>query len=70
MSYIKSRLESWRILFLIEGCSTVFLGILGVIFLPDDIPKARFLSSDEKEFCTSIFQLIEPADVSVVSEAF
>lgn len=45
-----SRLESWRILFLIEGGFTLLLAIIALIILPEHIDSARFLTKEEKEF--------------------
>ncbi len=44
-------LESWRVLFLIEGGFTVVLAIIAIIVLPDDIPSCRWLSAEEKDYC-------------------
>ena len=50
VSFIHGHLESWRILFLIEGGATVFLAIVAILVLPDDIPSCRWLSAEEKDF--------------------
>lgn len=41
-------LEAWRILFIITGVITIFLGFLIALWIPDDPSKARFLSKREK----------------------
>lgn len=50
VSFITASLESWRILFLIEGGATVLIAIVAVIVLPDDIPSCRWLTAEEKDF--------------------
>lgn len=50
VSFIHASLESWRILFLIEGGATVALAIIAVIILPDDIPTCKWLTAEEKDY--------------------
>ncbi|KZF20976.1 MFS general substrate transporter [Xylona heveae TC161] len=42
------RMESWQIIFLFVGLLTIISAPIVYIFLPNDIPSARFLSDDEK----------------------
>ena len=51
VSFIHSHLESWRVLFLIEGSATVLIAVIAMIVLPDDIPTCRWLSAEEKDYC-------------------
>ncbi|QLQ79903.1 hypothetical protein HG537_0C05510 [Torulaspora globosa] len=41
-------IEAWRLLFVITGVITIFLGFLIALWIPDDPSKARFLSKREK----------------------
>ena len=43
-------LESWRILFLIEGLLTVMIAVVGLLLLPENIDTCRFLSAEEKDY--------------------
>ena len=43
-------LESWRILFLIEGLLTVLIAVVGLFLLPENIDTCRFLSAEEKDY--------------------
>lgn len=51
VSFIHAHLESWRILFLLEGGLTLLVGIVAVLVLPEDIPTCRWLKEDEKDYC-------------------
>ncbi|CAB4255199.1 similar to Saccharomyces cerevisiae YJR152W DAL5 Allantoate permease [Maudiozyma barnettii] len=42
------QIKAWRLLFVITGVITIFLGILIYLWIPDDPSKARFLSREEK----------------------
>lgn len=46
---IRSRVPSWRILFLVEGLPTLLMTAVAFFMLPDSIRDARFLSPREKE---------------------
>ncbi|KAI7326629.1 MFS general substrate transporter [Hortaea werneckii] len=50
VSFIHVKLESWRILFLIEGGATVALAIIAILVLPDSISSCRWLSAEEKDY--------------------
>ena len=51
VSFIHAHLESWRILFLIEGGATVVVAIIAIIVLPDDIPSCKWFTAEEKDYC-------------------
>jgi sugar phosphate permease len=51
VSFIHVKLESWRILFMIEGGATVLIAIIAIIVLPDDIQSCRWFTAEEKDFC-------------------
>lgn len=51
VSFIHGSLESWRILFLIEGGGTVLLSIIAIIVLPDDIASCKWFTAEEKDYC-------------------
>ncbi|WVR09349.1 hypothetical protein IAU60_006415 [Kwoniella sp. DSM 27419] len=44
------KLESWRILFLIEGGATLVCGAFALYWLPEHIDTWKWLSAEEKEF--------------------
>jgi hypothetical protein len=46
---IKSKIASWRILFLIEGLPTIIMVVVAWFFVPDDISRAKFLNEREKQ---------------------
>lgn len=50
VSFIHGALESWRILFLIEGGATVVVSIVALIVLPDNIETCRWFTAEEKDF--------------------
>jgi ACS family allantoate permease-like MFS transporter len=41
-------MKAWRCLFLFFGCTTIFLGIVFAIVVPDTPAKAWFLTAEEK----------------------
>ncbi|KAI5294414.1 hypothetical protein KEM55_006624 [Ascosphaera atra] len=43
-----SKLESWRLLFLVEGCITIVVAPLAFFFLPDSAATAKFLTEEER----------------------
>jgi MFS family permease len=57
VSFIHSHLESWRILFLIEGLMTILIAVIALIVLPEKVETARWLNEEEKEYCQSCFDL-------------
>lgn len=59
---IKSRVPSWRILFLIEGLPTMLMTIVAFFLLPDSIREAKFLTQREKDvaaYCVSEGQVAD-----------
>jgi MFS family permease len=60
---IKSHLEPWRILFLIEGLPTFILAVVAWFCFPDDIESARFLSRREKQVAKHMVSREQTADV-------
>ncbi|KAI1322881.1 retrograde regulation protein 2 [Xylariaceae sp. FL0255] len=49
ITHIKSsRIEPWRILFLVEGLPTFIMAIVAFFCFPDDIDSARFLTDRQK----------------------
>lgn len=50
VSFIHGHLESWRILFMIEGGATVAIAIIAIVVLPDDIPSCRWFTAEEKDY--------------------
>ena len=45
-----SGMAGWRWIFILEGIVTFLLGCLAAVFLPADIPSAKFLNEEEVEF--------------------
>lgn len=54
VSFIHVKLESWRILFMIEGGATVAIAIIAIIVLPDDIPSCKWFTAEEKDYRKNI----------------
>ena len=50
VAFIQGGLASWRVLFLIEGSSTILIAIVALILLPEDIAGCFWLKDDEKDF--------------------
>ena len=48
VSFVHSHLESWRILFLIEGLLTVTIAVVAFIVLPENIETARWFTDEER----------------------
>ncbi|KAI1319395.1 major facilitator superfamily domain-containing protein [Xylariaceae sp. FL0255] len=48
VSFIQSSIETWRILFLIEGLPSILLGICVVLFLPGRPETSKFLNEEER----------------------
>ena len=49
VSHITSGIETWRILFLIEGCPSVVLGLCVMLFLPSRPSHSKYLNEQESE---------------------
>lgn len=50
-SIVSPRIESWKILFLIEGCPSVLLAICTFLFMPGRPETSRLLNEDERTLC-------------------
>ena len=50
VSFIRGSLESWRVLFLLEGGLTLLVAIVALIVLPEDVPTFKFLTAEEKDY--------------------
>ena len=46
--YISKTFTSWQIMFLLFGLITIVVGVLVMIFLPDNPMTARFFTAEEK----------------------
>ena len=62
ITLIKSHMEPWRILFLIEGLPTYIMVVVAYFFLPDDIRSANFLTDREKEIAIHFVKRGQVAD--------
>ncbi|KAK4684310.1 MFS transporter, ACS family, pantothenate transporter, partial [Tremellales sp. Uapishka_1] len=49
VQHIKGSIATWRILFLIEGCPSILLGICVVLFLPSRPDRSKYLNEAERE---------------------
>ncbi|TRX90566.1 hypothetical protein FHL15_008539 [Xylaria flabelliformis] len=63
ITQIKSHIEPWRILFLIEGLPTFAIAIVAWFCFPDDIESAKFLSDREKQVVKHMVSRDQTADV-------
>jgi MFS family permease len=68
VSFIKSHLEPWRVLFLIEGLVTILFGVLALTILPESIEKARWLTGEEKDYREFQFDICARADLSALAK--
>ncbi|KAK0535393.1 hypothetical protein OC835_002377 [Tilletia horrida] len=44
-------LAGWRYIFLLEGCATVLIALLGFAIMPPSVAKAKFLTQEERNAC-------------------
>lgn len=44
-------IASWRLLYIITGAITIFLGLISIVHVPDIPVKAWFLNEKEKKYC-------------------
>ncbi|KAH6643410.1 major facilitator superfamily domain-containing protein [Truncatella angustata] len=65
--HIKSHLQSWRYLFIIEGSASVLFSLFAFWYLPQDARSARFLDAEEKSLA---YHRMAVDSSSVVSEKF
>jgi sugar phosphate permease len=49
VQHIDSRIENWRLLFIIEGFPAVIVGLLCIKILPDRPDTATWLNEDERQ---------------------
>ncbi|KZM23610.1 transmembrane transport [Ascochyta rabiei] len=64
---IKSKLDGWRYLFIIEGGLTVCFSFFAYWYLPESAHKAKFLTEADKQLA---YQRIQIDSSSVVNEKF
>ncbi|KAK9450218.1 major facilitator superfamily domain-containing protein [Limtongia smithiae] len=48
-----SKLQNWRLLFLVEGIPSIMMGVVCLFFLPRSAPEARFFNAREKEIAVA-----------------
>ncbi|KAK9327282.1 major facilitator superfamily domain-containing protein, partial [Lipomyces starkeyi] len=48
-----SKLQDWRLLFLVEGIPTMLIAVVALFFLPRSAPEARFFNAREKEIAVA-----------------
>ncbi|KAH8885715.1 MFS general substrate transporter [Thozetella sp. PMI_491] len=60
---IKSSIDSWRVLFLIEGLPGLIVVVVAFFLLPDEISTARFLTPRDKEIAIDMVKRGQIADV-------
>jgi len=51
------RLKGWQVLFLIEGCSTIVVALLGFVWLPRSAETAWFLNGEERAWAEKRIRL-------------
>jgi MFS family permease len=68
VSFIKSHLEPWRVLFLIEGLVTILFGVLALTILPESIEKARWLTGEEKDYREFQFDICAHPNLSALAK--
>ena len=49
VQHAQTAIANWRLLFIIEGIPTIFLGVLAMFVLPDRPEETSFLTEDERE---------------------
>ncbi|EMR71639.1 putative mfs transporter protein [Eutypa lata UCREL1] len=64
---IKGSVESWRLLFIIEGAPTVAFALLVFFFLPDSPGTAKFLTEEERANSVSRLETVDTTAKSKVS---
>ncbi|KAF2738814.1 MFS general substrate transporter [Polyplosphaeria fusca] len=65
--HIKSHLEAWRYLFIVEGSFTVIASVVAYWYLPKSAYEAKFLSEEEKRLAYTRIQIDSS---SIVGEKF
>lgn len=51
----QGNLAGWRWIFILEGIASSLVGVLAMIFLPESIKKAKFLTEEERVFAGEAF---------------
>ncbi|CAE6495070.1 unnamed protein product [Rhizoctonia solani] len=64
---IHAKIGTWRILFLVEGCPTILVGILVLIFLPARPESTKWLSEEERNIATERLQREVQAEARAVN---
>ena len=54
---LDTRWKSWEILFLIEGCSTIAIALLGFLWLPHSANTAWFFTAEERQWAEARIRL-------------
>lgn len=47
-------LAGWRWIFILEGIATVLAALVAAIFLPADLPSAKFFTEEERAFSREV----------------
>ena len=63
-------LSGWQWMLLIEGLPSIIMGVVIIVFLCDNIDKAKWLSSEEKALLKANLQKESAGKVSRLSEVF
>ncbi|KAI1435820.1 major facilitator superfamily domain-containing protein [Xylaria sp. CBS 124048] len=63
ITHIKSHIDPWRILFLIEGLPSLIMAVVAWFCFPDDIETASFLTQREKQVARYMVGRDQTADV-------
>lgn len=50
-SIVNPKIETWKILFLIEGCPSILLAICTFLFMPGRPETSRLLNEEERTLC-------------------
>ncbi|CAE6477456.1 unnamed protein product [Rhizoctonia solani] len=56
VQHIRANIGTWRILFLVEGCPTILVGVLVLLLLPARPESTRWLSEEERKIATERLQ--------------
>ncbi|CAE6425286.1 unnamed protein product [Rhizoctonia solani] len=64
---IRANIATWRILFLVEGCPTILVGIIVLIFLPARPESTKWLSEEERTIATERLQREVQAEARTVN---
>ncbi|CAE6480953.1 unnamed protein product [Rhizoctonia solani] len=64
---IRANIGTWRILFLVEGCPTILVGVLVLMLLPSRPESTRWLSEEERKIATERLQREVQAEARTVN---